>query len=245
MEKIEKQQYKFEEFDEYVSLFNIVPAGNNDSLVLLRKIVDGIQSDVFDRNPCVLIVGEGSKDFAISLANSLCSDDIREFEAKYLNTTQSQMEFLGDSLYDTIHILNNINSAGMSESMIWSVIKNRKCRFNNYRGDPEIYYHINGQIILTAEKIESVPVPILAASDFKVLIEPYTQNQLELLVHQRLWFCGIDYGKDEEVLKTIVEYGKGELQRILNLIKICILLAQTEGESELSVEMVKRASRMY
>lgn len=244
MKKTHQQQYKYEEFDQHISLFNCIPAGKGNSLILLRKIVDGIQNSHFDRNPSILVVGEAAPLFATATANTLCSIDIRTIEAKYLYGVQNQIEFFSDSLFNTIHIINNFEKANFAEPVIWQFLKNGVYKFGSYLSRPEIYIHVNGIIILTASDIKSISQPIIDAVGFKVEIESYTQAQLELVVHQRLKFCGIDYCGDEQVLKTIVEYGCGQLKYIIEFLKICILLAQTDGNNKLTLKIVERACKL-
>jgi hypothetical protein len=237
-----KQQYKLEEFDKHISLWNCIPAAQGNSLTLLRKIVNGIQSGNFARNPSLIIANEGAKELAIATANSLCSSDIREIESKYLFNVKTQIDYFSDSCFDTIHIIYSVNRIGLTESVLWQFIKNRGCKFPMMDNSVQ-HIHCHGVIIIVADEIKSIPLALIDAIDFKVIIEPYTQEQLELIVHQRLHFCGIDYGGDEEVLTTILEYCQGEIWRIKDLLKICVLLAQ-EADGKLNVKLIERASKL-
>ena len=236
------QQYKYEEFDEHISLWNCIPAGQGHSLVLLRKIVEGIQSGSFNRNPSIVIAGEGSRELAIATANTLCSP-AREIDAKFLYNTKNMVDFFSESLFDTVHIVENVGSIGLSESVLWNFLKSREYKFSRMDGSWEII-HSHGTIILISEQVKSISPRILKAVDFKVTLEPYTQEQLELLVHQKVKFCSVDYGNNGEVLKTIVEYGYGKLDLINDLLKICILLAQSENRNILTLKTVKQASKL-
>jgi len=245
MNKTEQQIYKFEEFGQHISLWNVIPAGQGNSLVLLRKIIDGIQGNSFSQIPSLLIAGEGAEIFSRAVANSLCSSDIREIDAKYLTTNQSQIQFFRDSLFETVNIVSSVGGLGLSESVLWHLIKNRVYKFSSYDRKNFEYIHVNGMIIVCTKDIKLVPPQIIKAVDFKVIIEPYTQEQLELIVHQRLKFCGIDYGDDGEVLKTIIEYGNGQLSLIIDFLKICILMAQSESREKINLKLVQRASRLF
>lgn len=239
----QQQQYKYEEFDEHVSLYNCIPAGAGHSLVLLRKIIEGIQSGNFNRNPSLIIVGENAREMAVATANALCSPDIREIDSKLLFTTKNQMDFFSDSSYEVVHIICNVSKIGLSESVLWQFIKNREYKFQMMdRSVQSIFCH--GLIILTADEVKSIPSTLIQAVDFKATQEQFTQDQLELLVHQRLKFCGIDYLDDGKLLKLIVELGHSKLYLINYLLKICILLAQTEHNNNLSLRTVQRASKL-
>lgn len=244
MKNTKQQVYKFEEFNEHVSLWNMIPAGDGASLVLLRKILDGIQSGAFNRAPSIFIIGEGADIYALALANSLCSGNVRHIEGRYLTGTNDQVSFWGDSLFDTVHIINEPQTTGLNESVIWHILKNRVCKFRSFDRNNVQYIHVNGTIILTATDLKRIPSQLIRASNFKVIIDSYTQQQLELIVHQRLNFCGVDYGDNEDILKSIIEYGNGNLNLILDFLKVCILMIQSEGEEKLNLKLIERASKL-
>lgn len=244
MKKTQQQQYTFDEFDQHISLWNIIPAGKGNSLVLLRKIVDGIQNGFSDKNPTLVIAGEGARTLGIAMANSICSEDIREISAKYLMGTKDQMEFYRESLFGTVHIISNPGQLGMNESVLWHFLRNRVYKFTSFDRKNFEYIHAHGIFILIAKDIKLIPPSLISAVDFKVIIEPYTQQELELIVHQRLKFCGIFYGDEEMVLKTIIEYGNGQLNHIIDFLKICILMVRAESREELTMKIVERASKL-
>lgn len=244
MKDIQPQhQHRFEEFDQHISLWNTIPAGSGNSLVLLRKIVDGIESSFFSRNPCIVIAGEGARELGLAVANTLCSQDIREVEGQFLYLVRGQSDYFDNSLFDAVHIINDVGRIGMSECALWHVIKTRI--YKTVRADGSAgYNYVHGIIILAADDIKAVPSSLCRASDYKVVIEEYTREQLELIIHQRLKFCGVNYQNDEEVLKTINKYGGGKLVPILDLLKICIFLAQFEHDNILTLKTVDKAFKM-
>lgn len=244
MNDIQNQnQHKYEEFNRHVSLWNIIPSGSGNSLVLLRKVLDGIQSGTFEKNPTLVISGEGARDLAYAFANSYCSEDIREIEAQHLYLVRGQSEFFLNSLYDTVHIIENIATIGMSESILWHVLKKRIYKTSRMDGSID-FHHITGIIVMTAGEIKSVPPSLYRAVDFKAVMEHYTQEQLELIVHQRLVFCRIDYQNNEDILKTVIEYSCGKLNFIYELLKVCILLAQLEHGNKLDMKTVQQAFKL-
>ena len=244
MKKTQEQQYTFEEFDEHISLWNMIPAGDGSSLVLLRKILDGSQSGSFSRAPSLLIVGEGADTFAMAIGNSLCSSDIRQIEGKYLSGTKDQMSFFGDSLFDTVHIVSDPRTMSMNESVLWHMLRERRYKFSSFDGKNFEYIHVNGLLVLVAKNIKLLSPQIIKAVDFKVIIDEYTQEQLELIVHQRLRFCGIDYGEDGRVLKAVVQNGNKHLNLIIDLLKICILMVRAEHQEKLTLKLIERASKL-
>jgi len=239
-----QQTYKFDEFDQHVSLWNIVPAGKGHSLVVLRKIIDSIHNGTFKKNPSVIIAGEGARTLGVALANTLCSEDIRQCDAKFLNNTRSQVEHFAASLFDTVHIISNINTIGMSEGVLWHFLRNGHYKFQSFDGSHCQYIYVHGIMCLCCRDIKSVSPSIMSVVDHKITLEPYTQDQLKLLVHQRLTFCGMNYDNDEEVLAAIVKHGCAELPGIIDLLKMCVLLVHTEGRDKLGMGVVERAAKL-
>ena len=44
-----EQSYKFEEFEQHINLFNVVPSGKGNSIMLLRNIAEMSQCSYFDK----------------------------------------------------------------------------------------------------------------------------------------------------------------------------------------------------
>ena len=80
--------------------------------------------------------------------------------------------------------------------------------------------------------------------DFIIEVEKYTEEQMKLIVLQRLKYIGIDYDC-EDVLSEIVKYGKYNLRGIISFLKICIAVKRADfGRKELRLEDVERVGRM-
>jgi hypothetical protein len=237
-----------DEYENDVNLYRLVSGGKNKGLQILRKIVDKIHSDSYSspgtKIPSILIHGkEGTRLHALALLNSLCITDIRECDSKFFDSGMSSKEVFEDSLFGSAHLITNIEQLRPAqETTIWRFLKFGRCLYNNFVAKTKEYIHCNGMIILTAKDVSKVSSTILAAVDYKVEIEPYTQEQLELIIHMKLRFCGIDYD-DEKVLAMIIEFGVGNFQTIMDLLKICELIIKSDGE-ELTPKLVQKASRL-
>ena len=100
-----------------------------------------------------------------------------------------------------------------------------------------------GWPVLTEKDINKVADPIVDAVDYIIEIEPYTQ-QLELIVLQRLKYCGVEYEK-EEVLSQIVRGGDGQLKNIIKFLKLCITVMKSDGRDDrLMLKDVEKAGRI-
>lgn len=243
MKKQYEEQYTFEEFDQHISLFNLIPQGDGNALKLLRKICDGLESQCFDRNPSILIAGEGAMAHSLALANTLCSDDIRYYQAKYLYTVNNLMECFQDSLPETIHIIENPQEIGSSEGILWSLINKREYKFTSFDRKQFEHIFVHGLIILVTDNIPSVPSPITKSVDFKIITNGCSYIQLQLSVCQILKFCSVDYQDNEQVLKIIAKQGAGRIDQMMEFLKICILIAKTEHKP-LDMRIVNRVIRI-
>ena len=245
MKQTNKNIVDIEDFEKSINLYSIVPSGKGRAVEFLRKIVDEIFAQGTKR-PSVLIVGkEGKTLLAKAFINSLVIGDVRECDACYFDNGLNSKEFFENSLYDTAHILLNIEGLRqMSEATIWRYLRHGWCSYQNFPNRDRDYIHCNGIIVLTAADIAKVGKPILRAVKYTIHIEPYNQEQLFAICHQYLKiFCGIKY-KGKGVLQNICEYGNGEVSRMYELLKLIMLVVKTDNIETVSENVVEKASRM-
>ncbi len=249
-QKEQQEQHEIDEFEQYAHLWNIVPGGQGKGVVLLRKIVDSIQADNYanpgNKLPSFLITGAtGKRLVARALANSLAIEDIRECPGKYFENGIFSYQLFWNSLANTAHLITDIQQLKeKAEATLWKYLKNRKCQY--YNGENRSYdciIHCNGLIVMTAKKQDMVSELILKATDYVIELEPFTLDQLEAIVHQRLVFSKIDYDGDE-VLQAIIDTGKANIDLIMRFLKKCIMLMKAEMEECLDMDVVRKARRL-
>ena len=252
--KKQKEQHQLDQFEDHCHLWNIVPGGQGKGVVLLRKIVDAIQHDNYsapsNKLPVILITGSsgsgvGKKFTAQALTKSLAIEDVRICPGRYFENGYSSHQFFTDSYPSTAHILINIEEMqSRVEPTLWKYINNRQCSY--YSGAEKEYdntVYCNGLIVLTAQHKDKVSSSILKVTDYVVELEPLNNDQLEAALHQRLVFCGIEYG-GEEVLKAMVHHGEGTIKYSVAFLKHCLMLMKAEMKDCLTMEVVKKASRI-
>ena len=250
MKKEQKQKHQLDQFEDHCHLWNIIPGGQGKGIVLLRKIVDAIQHDNYaepgNKPPVVLITGQTGKRFAArALANSLAIEDVRICPGKYFENGYYSHQFFSDSYLSTAHIITNIEDMqNRVEPTLWRYMKNRQCRY--YSGAKKEYdstVYCNGLIVITAKHRDKVSPEISKATDYVVELEPLNLDQIEAALHQRLVFCGVEYDGDE-VLKAIVSQEEGQIEYAIQFLKQCLLIMKAEMADCLSLEVVKKASRI-
>ena len=123
------------------------------------------------------------------------------------------------------------------EQDIWSL-----CAVDLGCGQVREVITVNKPIVMTTHQIDKVPDFLTRKVDHVVQIEDYTEQQLELIVLQRLKYCQLEYS-DEKVLKLIVEKGNGDLHKMhmmIRLLKDAITVMQADGRVVLTVDDVEQ-----
>jgi hypothetical protein len=249
---VEKQeQHTLDDFNRHVNLWNIVPSGSGKAVVMLRKIVDSIHarnhSTPYEQPPSVLIHGAtGKRTLVRALVNSLAIEDARVCMGKYFDNGIWSFQFFWNSYPDTAHIIFNVEQLKPSaEATLWKYIHDRV--YSYYNNTSKAYDNTvgcNGLILMTAESKDKIPEPILKATTHIIELEPFTQDQILSIIHQKLVFAGIEYG-GEEVLKALYEQGFGEIKNIIPALKRSLLLMNADLEDKLTLKLVEKAERLF
>jgi len=248
--KNQKEQHQLDEFENHCHLWNIIPGGQGKGVVLLRRIVDSIQIDNYsvpgNKPPVILITGATGKRFtAKALANSLAIEDVRICPASYFENGYCSYQFFLHSHSNTAHIITDLEEIMCrSESVVWKYINDRKCSYyNGVNKEFDNVVFCSGLVVMTAKHKELVSSSIVKATDYIVELEPLNNDQLEAALHQRLVFCGIEYDGDE-VLRAMVSQGAGKIEYVIRFLKHCLVIMKAEMADCLTVELVKKASRI-
>jgi hypothetical protein len=256
MKKQEEQKviYDLDDFENQCHLWSIVPGGSGKGIVKLRKIIDSIQSGNYTNSykqlPSFLIVGEpesGKNLVAKAIVNSLILTDVRECHARYLDNGIQSSQFFRDSLHGTCHVITNIENLSMvAESVIWRNLHNGNCKYYSYATKQyDLIQHSNGMIVLTALDKSKISQTILNAVDHVIELEPYSQEQVKIIVHQLLKFSDINYIGGDVVLQEIVDQGVGMIGLSLSFLKECIILIRAEMLDSLDMEVIEKAKRIW
>jgi hypothetical protein len=247
-----KEKHDIDEFEEYAHLWNIVPGGKGEGVVLLRKIIDSIHYGSFSeplvKTPIFLLVGAkgtGKGLIARAIANSLAIEDVRICPAIYFENGMYSHQFFNASTSNTAHIVTDIeNLRGTAEATLFKYLKNRECKYYNHIDrDYSNILCCNGWIILTCKETKTINDALLGAIDHVIKIELLNRDQVMSVLHQKLVFIGCDYEGSEEVLNAIVNAGQVKIDLTMDFLKKCLMLKA--GLSDvLDMEIVNRTKRM-
>jgi len=239
-----------DEFDESISLYQLIPAGKGKGIMLLKKIVDQVHQDKYSRAVSnkllsLIIYGkEGKSTVARGFLRALGIQEIRQIQACFVEGESYLLALFNTSNPDAAYIIHNVEQLkdGL-QCYLWQVLVEKKFSLFNFLTQREETRRVNGILILTGGQLKKVSSQIIDAVDYIVEIEPYTQQQLELIVLQRLKFSGLDY-ESEQVFQEIIEYGNGELQHIIRFLRSCYVVVRADGRDKLMLSDIQRAVRL-
>jgi hypothetical protein len=239
----EKRIPELAEFDDTISLWQMIPAGSGKGLMLLKKIVDYIINTRPSRCPSIIITGQqGIRTHAHAFLRALGLEDVREMDGFLLQPCSSLIEYFRAPSANTGYVITGAHQLDpqVQVKMI-DILNRRKFNMFNFIKESKETYCVEGTLILTAPSLYVVSESIRRTADYHVAIEPYTHQQKILLVLQRLKYCGLEYDS-EEVLVEVVLRGNGNLREIIQLMQVCMMLLRADGRTVLEMQDVKKAA---
>jgi hypothetical protein len=231
------------EFDQSISLYQMIPSGSGRGLSLLKKIVDYILTAKPERIPSVLIVGaQGIRTHARAYLRALGLEDTREIDGLLLQPCSALIDYFRNSSPDTGYVIAGSYQLDQQVQVkMIDILTNRKFNMFNFVKESKETYCVNGALVLTTRSINLSPPPMRQVYDYIVEIEPYTHDQKILLGLQRIKYCGIGY-QNEQVLEEIVLRTTGNLRQMIQLLQIAITLISSEGRMELVIQDIRKAA---
>ncbi len=240
-----KQLISIDEFDETVSLYQLIPPGAGRGLSNLKLIVNSIlyNPEKQPRKPLSLLITgkQGTRTHARSFLRALGLEDIDESPAQLLNAPPNAIhEFFYPLLPCQACVISEINMLYPSIlKTLYEIITRGEYVCYNYQRKAKEIIAVYNPIVMTVPDISKIPNYFKEKIDHIVKLEEYTNQQLELIVLQRLKYAGIDY-EEEKILWLLVEYGHKDLHRIIRLLKSSITVMLADNRSVLTVDDVKK-----
>jgi hypothetical protein len=249
-----EKKHQLSDFIEHINLFNIVPGGDGKAITLLKTIVDSIQATNYKypnkQLPSFLLIGgtnTGKSIVAQALANSLACSETWLLPAEYLDAGAPSVQFFSDSYQDTCQILTGFLSATkLAESVVYRYLKDGKCNYYNYITKKcDIVNKAFGMLILTADSQTGISKSVLKEIDHVVELQPYTTDQIIAILHQYLnIFLKIQY-EDAQVLKEIVEIGQNNVRHVVEFLRLCLVVMDSEMKECITMKTVNKAKRLW
>jgi hypothetical protein len=241
----QNQIISIDEFDETVSLYQLLPAGEGRALAHLKTIVNSIllNPEQEQRKPLsLLLVGkQGTRTHGRAFIRALGIEDVREAPAQLLQSPPNAAhDFFNDFVSFQSFLISGIDVLYTPVQKIFHEIitKGKYFGYNYQKRAREVVYVYN-PVIMTARDISKIPDYFQESIEHIVMLEEYSER-LELVVLQRLKYAQIDY-EDEKVLNLLVVYGHNDLQNIIRLLKNSITSMLAGNRSVLTVGDINKA----
>jgi hypothetical protein len=245
MEKQEQKQIVgLDEFDTTVSLWQLLPAGAGRGLHRLKTIVNSIHNGQVKQSlkPLSLLIAgkQGLRTHARCVLRAWGLEHPGELPAHLLQSTADEIfNFFSPSQMADSHIISSVSLLypAILKTLYEVVSTGEFSKYDNIRKTTEVV-PVFTPIVMTTNAKDNVPTYFQQKIDHIVELEDYSEQQLQLIVLQRLKYCGLDYD-EEKVLQLIVEYGLEKLHNIIRLLKSSITVMLADSRTTLTVEDVK------
>jgi Holliday junction resolvasome RuvABC ATP-dependent DNA helicase subunit len=230
-------------FDRSVSLYQLLPCGDGKALRILKTIVDACHEQPGRRVPSLLIVGnQGKSSYGRAFQRALGIEQIHETDARLLTAGVECSHFFSPKENEA-HIITSVEKLPVrAESYLYSILRNQTWSLKGWDRKVETF-PVLGSIVMTTGSLNAVSEPIRDAVDHIVQLSIYSEEQLRLIVLQRIRYCGLGY-QEEEVLGEIVRQGHGTLRHIIRFLRVCIAVALSSDRSSIGLHEVHVAQRI-
>ena len=246
MKKQQKQEIiSIDKFDDTVSLYQLISPGAGRGLSHLKIIVNSIlhNPEQQQRKPLsLLIVGkQGLRTHARSFIRALGMENIKELPSQLLNAPPNAIhDYFNFFLPCQSFLISNIETLYPSVlKTIYEIMSEGKYEGYDYQRRAREEVAVYNPVVMTACDEKKIPKYFKEKIDHIVKMEDYLEDQLELIVLQRLKYAGLDYD-EEKVLNLVVAYGHDNLHNIIRLLRSSITVMLAENRSVLKIDDVKK-----
>jgi len=244
-QKEQKKIVDLDQFDQTVSLWQLLPSGAGRGLKRLKIIVDSIQNGQVEqpRKPLsILITGkQGVRTHARSFLRAIGLDHPHELPANLLHSTVNEVfNFFSPTRWCDSYIISSLSLLYplVLKTPYEIITKGHFSIYDNIKKTTEVV-PVFRPLIMTTHVKDNVPIYFQEKIDHIIELEDYTEQQLELIVLQRLKYCNLDYD-EEKVLSLIVEYGLEKLPRIIRLLKDSITVMLSDSRRTLTFDDIQK-----
>jgi len=246
--KMKKQEQKqiisLDEFDSTVSLYQLIPSGAGRAISNLKLIIDSIHNSQIEQSLkpiSLLITGkQGVRTHARSFIRALGLEFINESPSHLLQATPTAVsDFFDPLLTCDSYLISDVNLLNSSIlKILYQIMTCGKYSLNNHFNQSKEIIAVYHPLVMTARN-NKIPHYFTEKIDHIIEIEEYNDQQLELVVLQRLKYCQVSY-ENEKVLELLVAYGHKDLHKIIRLLKSSITVMLAGSRKVLTVADIKK-----
>jgi hypothetical protein len=241
----EKLVRNLDEFDETVSLHQLLPSGTGKGLKKLKVITDSILNSKVEQSlkPLSLLIcgNQGVRTHARSFIRSIGLECPLEMPAQLFQSTFNEVfNFFGHDRFCDSYIISSFSLLYPSVLKTpYQIITTGEFSFNNTATKCSEIVTVYRPLVMTTHNKDKVPNYFQEKITHIVEIENYTTQQLQLIVLQRLKYANIEY-QEEKVLHLIVEHGFEHLDSMIRLLKNATTVMLAASRTTLTVGDVEK-----
>jgi Holliday junction resolvasome RuvABC ATP-dependent DNA helicase subunit len=233
-------------FNDEVSIYKVL--FQDRTTTLLKKIVEQISNDRFDGNhtqyPSILLLGCSKRLVVEAMCNALCFN-FEEVQGDLLGQGASLNTLYENLSKETLyHITSADKLTNYSVSFLYRFLNQGSilCR-NPFTRENEMVLAMNKMFVFSATTAENMNADLLKIIDYHCHLDDYNNEQLRIIVEQRLNWCNIEYS--EKVPALIVEHSQGSISNCINLLKVCYSIMRGDCRSKMIVLDVKKGLVLF
>jgi hypothetical protein len=234
-------------FNDEVSIYKVL--FQDRTTTLLKKIVEQISNDRFDGNrakyPSILLIGNSSKKLlAEALCNTICFN-YEEIQGDLLGQGGQTNTLYENAPRETLfHISLADKLSNYSISSLFRFLRQGYvlCR-NPFTRESEMVHTMGKMFVFSAKTVENMNADLRKIIDHHCYLSDYNDEQLRVIVSQRLHWCNIEY--NEQVPVVIVEHSQGSISNCINLLKTIYCIIRAGCKSKIEVDDVEMGLKLF
>lgn len=243
MKKQKKQQeiIDLDNFDDDISLWQMIPCGKGMGLSHLKVIVDSVLNGQARLNSLVIVGKEGLTTHSFAFLRAIGSEIVNQVDGSLIHHTSGTHQFFCTENYDG-YIISNVDKISSDvKGHLFTILSQKHFTPYNYLQKGMDLFEIPQPVIMTSKDLKRIPEPILKNVQHVVKLEDYDSEQRILIILQRLKYAHVEYENDA-VLSDIAKYGN--LKQCIRFLKCSVAIMQSQDRQILMGKDVQRASRL-
>ncbi len=197
----QKQIVDIEAFND-ISLWQLMPSGKGLGLSLLKTLVNANHNSDYKLGSLLIVGKDGLRTHGSAFIRALGIEEVSQIDGSLLQPSGGLVQFF-NSYKSEAYLITNVDELPPALQLpVCSIITENKFQLYNYAKQKYDSFDVPGLVVMTSKNIEHVADPILKAVDHVVEVGDYRQEQLELIILQRLKYAHIDY-ENEIILKNL------------------------------------------
>jgi hypothetical protein len=229
-------------FDQEVSIYKIL--FQDRATALLKYIIDKLLNDRYEnknnRLPAVMIVGKYGGKHLISRAfsNSMCSN-FEFIHGRYLGMGGYSGTLYKNSDTETIYYISSADELSpYSASLLHKFLSQGYYKYRNHIVNEEITVLTDNKLfVFGVNDTKEFCSDLFKEIQYHCYLNNYSTTEMEILVEQRLKWCGINYVK--QVPAIIVHNGEGSISKCMRLLSVCFLIMGGDGRRKMTIKDVE------